>query len=82
MLTDEAWIRGEIECCDTYPCDHSRMMKAALTELLAAREVVRAAKELNQYETEGADEEPPHLYWEEHYMALAESVKHYDEATR
>lgn len=51
-------------------------------ELLAAREVVRAAKALNQYETAGADEEPPHLYWEEHYMALAESVKRYDEATR
>lgn len=75
MLTDK-----ELRTAAQWPAtEYERIMAR---ELLAAREVVRAAKALNQYETAGADEEPPHLYWEEHYTALAESVKRYDEATR
>lgn len=44
-MVDDAWIRGEIECCDLHPSEHSRRMKSALLELLSAREVVRAARE-------------------------------------
>lgn len=72
MLTDEAWIRGEIECCDLHPSDHSRMMKSALLELLAARAVVDAARASSANAALVCDED----------CALEAAFKHYDEATQ
>lgn len=72
MLTDEAWIRGEIECCDAYPCEHGRLMKSALLELLAARRVVEAARASLANAALVCDED----------CALADALKHYDEVTR
>lgn len=70
MLTDEAWIRGEIECCDLHPSDHSRRMKAALLELLAAREVVKLARAAEQYN---------HVPYN---CVMCNALNRYDEATR
>lgn len=76
MLTDEAWIRGEIACCDSYPNEHGRLMKATLLELLARRNVMRCEDELTRIELAG--EVDPVDAWD----ALEKARTELDEVTR
>jgi hypothetical protein len=43
-------------------------------------ELVFSVRKLLHYETTGADEDPTHLYWEEHYEAMARALARYDES--
>lgn len=54
-MVDETWIRGEIECCDLHPSEHSRRMKAALLELLARRDCERCVMAATTAELEDRD---------------------------
>ena len=45
---------------------------------VCAEQLVEAVRALLHYEITGADEDPPHLYFEEHYQAIADALSKYD----